>query len=460
MIISVILAAGEGTRMKSKLPKVAHNVCGKTLLNHVIDCAKDANIDKNIVVVGHKSDVVKDSVVDKDVLFVDQPMGQDAPYGTGYAVMQAEEYIDDDSYVIVLCGDTPLITSETIKEFTQFHIDGGYEATVLTSETDNPTGYGRIVRDKSGNVSGIVEEKDATDEQKKIKEINSGIYCFKGSSLKSSLKNIDNNNSQGEYYLTDVIHILGGEGFKIGGYKISDSGEIQGINSKVQLAEAEKIMKKRINEKLMLEGVIIIDPDNTYIQNDVTIGRDTIINPGVIIEGSTKIGEDCIIGHGSRIKNSKIGDGVEIQMSNIVDSKVEDNCKIGPFANLRPNSSLGKNVKIGDFVEVKNSRIEDNSKASHLSYIGDSEVGSNVNIGCGVVFVNYDGVNKNKVTIGSDSFIGCNSNLIAPVTIEENTYIAAGSTINRNVEKGSLAIARARQENKKDWINRRKNIQK
>ncbi|AFS79381.1 bifunctional UDP-N-acetylglucosamine pyrophosphorylase GlmU [Gottschalkia acidurici 9a] len=460
MILSIILAAGEGTRMKSKLPKVAHKVCGKPLLSHVIDCAKDANIDKNVVVIGYKGDIVKESIDNEDVLFVEQQVGEGLPYGTGYAVMQAKEHIEDDSFVVVLCGDTPLITSETIKAFTKFHIDGGFGATVLTSEISNPTGYGRIIRDNNGNVSGIVEEKDATEEQRKITEVNSGIYCFKGKELKTALEKIDNNNAQKEYYLTDAIHILGNEDFKIGGYKIEDSGEIQGINSKVQLAEAEKIMRKRTNERLMLEGAIIIDPESTYIDKNVKIGIDTVIHPGVVIEGNTEIGEDCIIGQNTRIKNSKIGNKVEIQISNIVDSKVEDDCHIGPFANLRPNSNLGRNVKIGDFVEVKNSTISDNSKASHLSYIGDSEVGKNVNIGCGVVFVNYNGKDKNKTIVKDNTFIGCNSNLISPVIINENSYVAAGSTITNNVEEYSLAIARSRQENKENWVTKKGLIKK
>ena len=293
-----------------------------------------------------------------------------------------------------------------------------------------------------------------------IKEINSGIYCFNGKVLKEVLDKIENNNTQNEYYLTDALHILKAEGEKVGGFKILDAGEIQGINSKVQLAEAEKIMRKNINEKLMLEGAIIIDPENTYIDEDVKIGIDTVIKPGVILEGKTVIGEGCTIGHNSRIKNSKLGDNVEIQISNIVDSTVGDGSKVGPYANLRPNSILGKNVKIGDFVEVKNATIGDNSKSSHLTYIGDGEVGSGVNIGCGVVFVNYDGINKNKTVVKDNAFIGCNVNLIAPVTVNENSYVAAGSTITDDIEKNSLGIARARQVNKVDWVAKKGRLKK
>lgn len=458
MIISVILAAGEGTRMKSKLPKVAHKVCGKPLVTHVVDIAEDADVEKNIVVVGHKSDKVK-ACLNRDVVFVEQPIGEDAPYGTAFAVKQAESHIGDEDTVLVLCGDTPLISSETLKEFTEFHNQGDYKVTVLTSNIEDPKGYGRIIR-KNEEVDSIVEEKDATDEQRKINEINSGIYCFDGASLKSVLDKIDNNNTQGEYYLTDALHILRSEGEKIGGYKIEDSSEIQGINSKVQLAEAEKIMRKKINEELMLKGAIIIDPENTYIDSDVTIGIDTVISPGVILESGTTVGENSSIGNNSLIRNSKIGDNVEIQISNIVDSTVGDGSKVGPYANLRPKSILGKNVKIGDFVEVKNSTIGDNSKASHLTYIGDGEVGSDVNIGCGVVFVNYDGINKNKTIVKDNAFIGCNVNLIAPVTVNENSYVAAGSTITDDIEKNSLGVARARQVNKVDWVTKKGRLKK
>ena len=459
MIVSIILAAGEGTRMRSKLPKVAHKVCGKPLITHVVENAVKANVEKNIVVVGHMSDIVK-TCVDSDVLFVDQPIGNDQPYGTGFAVKQAIDHIYDGDTVLVLCGDTPLITHRTLKEFTEYHKNGEFKATVLTSRMEIPTGYGRIIRDTNGNVESIVEEKDATEEQRKITEVNSGIYCFDGKSLKSVLEKIDNNNIQKEYYLTDALDILRGESLKVGGYVIDDSGEIQGINSKVQLADAERIMRARINEKVMLEGAIIIDPATTYIEDDVVIGIDTIINPGVILEGKTVIGEDCIIGSQTRIVNSQIGNNVEIQRSNIVDSKIDDGSKVGPYANLRPKSILGKNVKIGDFVEVKNSIIGDNSKASHLTYIGDGQVGTGVNIGCGVVFVNYDGKDKNKTIVCDNTFIGCNTNLIAPVTVHENSYIAAGSTITKDVESKSLGIARARQVNIANWVEKTNRVKK
>ncbi len=453
MIFSIILAAGEGTRMKSKLPKVLHKICGKPLLSHVINTAKSSGIDKNIVIIGNRSDLVRNTI--EEVIFVEQPMGEGVPYGTGFAVMQAKDFIEDDSHVLILYGDTPLITSETINSLIEFHKDGNYEATVLSADFDDPTGYGRIIRDTNGNVESIVEHKDASDLQRNIKEINSGIYCFNGKSLKLALDRLNNNNVQNEYYITDAIKILNDLELRVGGYKILDNEEIFGINSRQQLAEAEKVMRKRINNYHMANGVTIIAPDNTYIDADVRIERDTIIYPGVIIEGKTSIGEDSIIGQNSRIVDSAIGNNVEIQISTILESKVDDNAHIGPYAYLRPNSDIGKNVKIGDFVEVKNSKIGENSKASHLSYIGDAIVGKGVNIGCGTVFVNYDGMKKHKTIVQDNVFIGCNTNLVSPVEVEEGAYIAAGSTITERVPKDSLSIARARQVNKEGWVEKK-----
>ncbi|WP_369881146.1 bifunctional UDP-N-acetylglucosamine diphosphorylase/glucosamine-1-phosphate N-acetyltransferase GlmU [Anaerosalibacter bizertensis] len=452
MTISIILAAGEGTRMKSSKPKVLHNICGKPLLSYVIDASRCAKVENNIVIVGHGGEKVIDSINDEDITFEKQPIGEGVPYGTGFAVMQARNYIKDNSCVIILYGDTPLISGDTLNELVEYHNSSDNACTVLTAEFEDPKGYGRIIRDEKGNIHSIVEEKDATEEEKRIKEINSGMYCFKGEYLKFALDRIDNKNAQGEYYITDAVKIFKDEGLKVGAYKIEDSTEIFGINSRVQLAYAEKLMRKRINEKHMKNGVTLIDPESTYIGNDVKIGSDTIVYPGAILEGNTVIGEDCIIGHNTRIVNGKISNKVEIQISTILDSIVEDGTKVGPYAYLRPNSHVGKNVKIGDFVEVKNANIGDNSKASHLSYIGDADVGRNVNIGCGVVFVNYNGKTKSRTTVEDNAFIGSNSNLVAPVVVKEWGYIAAGSTITDKVDRGHLAIARARQVCKADWV--------
>ncbi|QEK11075.1 bifunctional UDP-N-acetylglucosamine diphosphorylase/glucosamine-1-phosphate N-acetyltransferase GlmU [Crassaminicella thermophila] len=450
-ITAVILAAGAGTRMKSKLPKVLHTVCGKPMVEHVIDVAEEVNANKKIVVIGHEAEQVKKAIEHRDVEFA----LQNEQLGTGHAVMQAENLIQDKGYVLLLYGDTPLIKGDTVKKLINFHIEGNFQATVLTAEFENPTGYGRIIRDENGNVLKIVEEKDASEEEKNIKEINSGIYCYDAELLKKALKQLTNENKQKEYYITDVIEILNREGYKVGAYKLRDNTDIMGVNSRVQLAEAEKVMQERILLKLMEDGVTIIDPKNTYVEKNVKIGKDTVLYPGVILRGDTEIGEDCIIGHNCRIENSIIKEGVQIQSSTIVDSFVDEQCSIGPYAYLRPNSKLGKKVKIGDFVEVKNSTIDDESKASHLAYIGDAEVGKNVNIGCGVVFVNYDGKNKHKTIVEDNAFVGSNVNLVAPVVVRKRGYIATGSTITKEVPEGALSVARGKQKNIAGWVDRK-----
>jgi bifunctional UDP-N-acetylglucosamine pyrophosphorylase/glucosamine-1-phosphate N-acetyltransferase len=355
----------------------------------------------------------------------------------------------------VLCGDGPLITEETLNALMNYHTEGKYSATVLTTELENPYGYGRILRNALNELDRIVEEKDATPEEKGIKEINSGIYCFAARALKEALPKLSNNNAQREYYLTDVLAIIKEQQQKTGIYRIADFEEIMAVNSREQLAEVEELMRRRINTRHMINGVTIINPNHTYIGKKVAIGQDTIIYPGAALTGKTVVGSDCIIGRNSKIENSVIGDGVEVESSIIIDSKIDDHTSVGPYAYLRPGSIIGKHVKIGDFVEVKNSTIGDYSKASHLAYIGDAEVGRHVNIGCGVVFVNYDGKGKNKTIVEDYGFIGSNSNLVAPVTIKEHGYVASGSTITKEVPEGALAVARSKQENKAGWVKRK-----
>ncbi len=449
MNMSIILAAGEGTRMKSDIPKTLHKVCGKEMIKYVVEAAKNSGIEKNIVVLGHGKEKVGHNIKDAGVITVEQPIGQGAPYGTGYAVMVAKDYINDDDTVLILCGDGPLISKDTLTSFIKHHADNNYAASIMTSFLDVPKGYGRIVRNTDSSISNIVEEKDASDDVKKVNEINTGILCFQGRLLKHALEKIDTDNSQNEYYLTDTIKVLNKEGFKIGGWVLNDATDIKAVNDRVQLCEVTIIMQERINNRHMLSGVTIIDSKNTYIEDSVVIGNDTIIYPGTFIEGKTVIGSHCTIGPNSRIINSTIRNNVTIESSKVIESSVDDGTSIGPFAYLRPGSILGRNVKIGDFVEVKNSIIGNNSKSSHLSYIGDAEVGQNVNIGCGVVFVNYDGKKKNKTIVGDGAFIGSNSNLVAPVNVEQGGYVACGSTITDDVKEGDLAIARAKQVNKK-----------
>ena len=451
----LILAGGKGKRMKSDLPKVLHRVCGKEMLNHVIDVMRKADFQAVNVIVGKGSDQVKNATEDRNVTY----SFQSEQLGTGHAVMCAREFLKDkDGIVAIFAGDAPLISEDTVKKFIDFHEQGGYKATLLTSILEHPTGYGRIIRNSNGGVEKIVEHKDCTDEELKVKEVNAAMYCFDVKILLSGLNKIKNDNAQKEYYLTDMIEILKEAGEKVGAMPI-DFEETLGVNSRVQLSEVESIMRKRINKRHMENGVTIIDPNCTYISEDVQIEKDTIIYPGNVIEGSSIIKEGCILYPNSRIVDSIISENVTIQSSVILESKIGSDTTVGPFAYIRPETSIGNHVRIGDFVEIKKSTIGDNTKVSHLTYIGDAEVGNDCNFGCGTVVVNYDGKDKHKTIIGDNSFIGCNTNLVSPLEVEDNTYIAAGSTITEKVPKGALAIARARQVNKKGWVSK-KNLKK
>lgn len=452
MFTSVILAAGMGTRMKSKMPKVLHTVCGKPLSKWVIDASKAAGADKVCAVVGHKAETVKEVLGD-----VCEFALQAEQKGTGHAVMQAIDVIKNSKgEVVILNGDTPLITAETINKAIEYHKNNDNQATVITAILDDATGYGRIVRDNDGSVLKIVEQKDASEEEKKINEVNSGMYVFDAQSLVYALDKITPNNAQGEYYLTDTLEILLSAGKKIGGYAISDNDEIRGINDRVQLNEAEKIMQKRINEYHMRNGVTMRNPESVYIEGGVEIGNDTEICQNVTIKSGTKIGSDCVIGSGSMLDRAVIHDGVDVLSSVILESEVDEGTHVGPFAYIRPNCHVGKEVKVGDFVELKNSNIDDGTKISHLTYIGDSDVGKRVNFGCGTVTCNYDGKKKYRTTIGDDCFVGCNTNFVSPINVGDGVYIAAGSTITEDIPENSLSIARARQINKEGWKDKRK----
>ena len=452
MFTSVILAAGMGTRMKSKMPKVLHKVCGKPLSKWVIDASEAAGADKVCAVVGHKAETVKEVLGD-----VCEFALQAEQKGTGHAVMQAIDVIKNSKgEVVILNGDTPLITAETINKAIEYHKNNGNQATVITAILDDATGYGRIVRDNDGSVLKIVEQKDASKEEKKINEVNSGMYVFDAQSLVYALDKITPNNAQGEYYLTDTLEILLSAGKKIGGYAISDNDEIRGINDRVQLNEAEKIMQKRINEYHMRNGVTMRNPESVYIEDGVEIGNDTEICQNVTIKSGTKVGSDCVIGSGSMLDRAVIHDGVDVLSSVILESEVDEGTHVGPFAYIRPNCHVGKEVKVGDFVELKNSNIDDGTKISHLTYIGDSDVGKRVNFGCGTVTCNYDGKKKYRTTIGDDCFVGCNTNFVSPINVGDGVYIAAGSTITEDIPENSLSIARARQVNKEGWKDKRK----
>ncbi|MBU3137471.1 bifunctional UDP-N-acetylglucosamine diphosphorylase/glucosamine-1-phosphate N-acetyltransferase GlmU [Clostridium gasigenes] len=447
---ALILAAGQGKRIKSDLPKVLHKVSGKEMVNHVIDTMRKVDIEDINVIIGKGSELVKEKTSSRNVTY----SLQEEQLGTGHAVKCAVDFLKGKKGTVgIFCGDAPLIKNETVEKLLNEHIEKGNSATLLTSILKDATGYGRVIREND-EVLKIVEHKDCNEDELKAKEMNAAMYCFDIEELLECLNKITNNNEQSEYYLTDVIGILKNNGKKVGAVVI-DYEETIGVNSRVQLAEAEEILKNRINLRHMENGVTLIDPKGTYIGEDVEIGKDTIIYPGNVIEGKTIIGERCILYPNSRINNSCIASEVEIQSSVIIESTIGDNTTVGPFAYIRPDSVIGKNARIGDFVEIKKSTIGDNTKVSHLTYIGDAEVGSGCNFGCGTVVVNYDGKNKNKTQIGDNSFVGCNTNLISPVKVGNNTYIAAGSTITNEVKEGDLAIARAKQRNIEGWVNRR-----
>jgi len=438
---AIILAAGEGTRMKAKYSKVLHTILGKPIINYVVDAYREAGCDDIVIVAGANMEQLKARI--ENVSFALQAERK----GTGHAVMCAADYIEDGDDILIAYGDSPLITPETVGEIISAHEKSGAAATIVSCMVDDPAGYGRIIRE-NGSFSCIVEHKDADENQRLVKEINTGLACFSGSLLKEALGLLNNNNSQNEYYLTDVPAILKDRGESVNIYVGNDPMDFYGINDKVQLAEAAKIIKERINENLMLSGVVLWDPQNSYISPDVKIGMGTTILPGTIIEGKCEIGEDCEIGPNTTIKNSTVGNGCIIINSVLNEAQVHNEVKVGPFAYLRPGTVLMDKVKIGDFVEIKKSVIGKGSKASHLAYIGDTEIGENVNFGCGAITVNYDGKNKFKTVIKDNSFVGSNANLIAPVTIEKGGYVTAGSTITDDVPESSLAFGRARQVNK------------
>lgn len=447
---AIILAAGQGTRMKSKLYKVLHPVCGKAMVQHVVDQILELNIQKIVTVIGHGAEKVKLTLADQSEYAL-----QEEQLGTAHAVMQAEGILHGkDGVTIVVCGDTPLIKAETMEALFNYHESLSAKATILTAKIEDPTGYGRIVRSQNGLVEKIVEHKDASATEREIKEINTGTYCFDNAALFSALKQVSNDNVQGEYYLPDVIEILKKQGEVVTACQTDDFEETLGVNDRIALAEAERIMRNRINKSHMRNGVTIVDPANTYIEAGVKIGQDTILYPGSIIKGTTVIGTDCQIGPNSEIDSCQVGDETVIRQSAAYHSLIGSHVNIGPFAHIRPDSNISDEVKVGNFVELKKAVFGKGSKASHLSYIGDAEVGSNVNIGCGSITVNYDGKNKFLTRIEDDVFIGCNSNLIAPVTVGKGSYVAAGSTITKNVPDEALAIARARQENKENYVQR------
>lgn len=443
----VVLAAGKGTRMKSKLYKVLHKVCGKTMVEHVVDAAQGVNPAEIVTIVGTGAGDVEKVLADKSKFAF-----QEKQLGTGDAVMTAREELGDkDGATLVVTGDTPLFTTDTFDELFKYHAEKGNAATVLTAEAPNPFGYGRIIRDDQGNVLRIVEQKDGKPEELKVKEINTGVFCFDNKKLFEALKHVNNNNAQGEYYLTDVLEILRNSGERVGAYKMPDFSESLGVNDRIALAQATKTMQRRINEQHMRDGVSFIDPDTAYIDADVKIGNDTVIEGNVVIKGNTEIGSDCYITSGSRIVDSKIGNNVTVTSSTVEEAEMDDNTDIGPNSHLRPKAIIRKGAHIGNFVEIKKAEIGENTKVGHLTYVGDATLGKDINIGCGTIFSNYDGVKKFHTNVGDHAFIGAGSTLIAPINVADHAFIAADTTVTKDVNKYDMAIGRGRQVNKPDY---------
>ncbi len=454
---AIILAAGKGTRMKTELPKCAYPLLKKPMIAYIVENMKNTNlVDELVVVVGHKKKVMKD-ILEDSVFYA----YQEEQLGTGHAVMMTKSLITDmDGYTMILPGDMPLIDETVITDAINAHIDFRYDLTIVSTLVDDPFGYGRIIRNSSNHLHSIVEENDASDAQKEIKEINTGIYIIRNDIIFKTLDKIGNDNSKGEYYLTDIVKILKQEKALIGTYTLKTSYKAMGINDLYALSIAECKLRHDINRDLMKKGVAMINPNTITIGHNVQIEENVIIYPNTYITGNSVIKKGAQIGPNTEIHNSMIGERVICKHSLVFNSTIQEDTSVGPFAHLRDGANIGPKNRIGNFVEIKKSTTGFNTKASHLAYIGDAEIGSKVNFGCGSITVNYDGKNKYKTIIGNNVFVGCNANLIAPIEIHDDSFIAAGSTVNKNVPKATLAIARAYQVNKENYMNLKEEAKK
>jgi bifunctional UDP-N-acetylglucosamine pyrophosphorylase / glucosamine-1-phosphate N-acetyltransferase len=454
----VVLAAGKGTRMRSSLPKVLHRAAGLPLIDYILRAAESLRPTSLIVVVGYEADQIREALGTRPGLAF---VVQEPQLGTGHALLQTKPLLENArGTLLLLSGDVPLLRRETIERLVRTHESQSAAATVLTAVVDNPTGYGRVLRE-NGAITEIIEHKDATADQRLISEINSGVYTFDLAPLFAALKSIGSTNAQGEYYLPDLVRMYRTRGLTVETVKLADRNELLGVNSRRELADVATILRSRKNDELMAAGVTLVDPASAYIDPDVTIGGDTIIHPGVFLEGRTRIGANCEIHSGVRLVNTTVDDDAVIHNFCVIfNSHIASGAQVGPFAHLRPDSHVGEQAKVGNFVELKKTTLGRGSKASHLSYLGDSTIGERVNIGAGTITCNYDGIAKHPTVIEDGAFIGSDSQLIAPVRVGKGAYVAAGSSITEDVPAESLAIARSKQVNKEGWTKSRRQAQK
>ena len=452
----VVLAAGQGTRMKSQLPKVLHQIAGRTMIEHVLRAAQAVTPATVTVIVGHRADLVRERLSDAAAGTLQFAL-QEPQRGTAHALQQAEQALTGHAgTVILLSGDVPLLKAATLQRLLDTHRGANAAATVVTATVDRPYGYGRIVRTK-GRIARIVEERDASPAERQIKEINSGIYAFDLAPLFDSLRGIAAQNAQGEFYLTDLVAIYRRRKLVVETLSVDNPEEIRGINSRTELADVSRLVRQTKNEELMAAGVTLIDPATTYIDPDVEVGPDTVIHPGVALEGQTRVGAACEIQAHVRIADSQIGDRVTINnFCLILGARVADGATVGPFAHLRPDTVVHERAKVGNFVELKKTSLGAGSKVNHLSYLGDATVGADVNVGAGTITCNYDGEKKSETVIEDGAFIGSDTQLIAPVRVGKGAYVGAGSSITEDVPAGALGIARGRQSNVEGWVERKK----
>jgi len=449
----VVLAAGEGTRMKSERAKVLHPVLGRPMVSYPLEVARALKPEKTVVVVGVQAKQVKDALQDYDLSFALQKEQK----GTGHAVLSALPALKGfDGDVLVFYGDGPCLRAETLKGLVSLHRKRKAKMSLLTVMLDGPAGYGRIVRDEAGNIRGIVEQKDCTEKQKEIKEANPGLYCYEAGFLKNNLKKLKNDNRQKEYYLTDLVEMAVNSGLKVASGRVEDPAEVLGVNSRWELAKVEGVLKQRINKNHCLAGVTIESPETVHIAPEVKIGIDAVIEPGVRLCGVTRIGKGAHIEMNSRLTDTVVEEGARVKTGSVLEEcTVRSGAQVGPMAHVRPGSEIGKNAKLGNFVETKKALIGEGAKISHLSYVGDAEIGKRVNLGCGFITCNYDGTNKWKTVIEDDAFVGSDSQTVAPVTIGKGSYIGSGSTITADVPPGSLSMTRSPQIVKQEWAKKK-----